>query len=112
MRIWKIGCVVVILLILSMPTFFIYTRFGLEKYELNGNKLTFNNSVYIDSGFLSASDEENLGRTIGIAIDGERTMNDYIWPLWVIEYRNDKEHNKIFVRGLMGSGGVYNKSLE
>lgn len=102
----------VILLILSIPAFFIYTRFCLDKFEMNdnGNTLIINNIIYNRSNSLSASDEENLGKTIGIAIEGKRVLSDYIWPFWVIEYKNDKEHNRIFVRGLMGSGGVYIKN--
>ena len=75
----------------------------------NGKTLIIENSIYTRSDFIASSDEENLGKTIGIAIEGKRIITDYIWPFWVIEYKNDKDHNRIFVRGLMGSGGVYIK---
>ncbi|ERI93880.1 hypothetical protein HMPREF1982_01382 [Clostridiales bacterium oral taxon 876 str. F0540] len=76
----------------------------------NGNTLIINNITYNCSNSFSPSDEEDLGKTIGIAIEGKRSFSDYIWPFWVIEYKNDKEHSRIFVRGLMESGGVYIKN--
>ena len=63
----------------------------------NGKTLIIENSIYTRSDSISISDEENLGKKIGIAIEGKRTITDYIWPLWVMEYKNDKEHNSIFV---------------
>jgi len=110
MRIQKIGLIIIVLFVLCIPTFFVYTRFCLDKYEMNGNTLTFKNSMYVRNDFSSASDEENLGQTIGIGINGKRTITDYIWPFWVIEYKNNKEHNRIFVRGLMDLGSVYEKN--
>lgn len=107
----KVILIIVILFALSIPGFFIYTRFCLSKFEMNGNGTTLiiENSIYTRSDSIAISDEENLGKTIGIAIEGKKTITDYIWPFWVMEYKNDKEHNRIFVRGLMGSGGVYIK---
>jgi hypothetical protein len=110
MKTKKIGLIIVILFILSVPSYFTYTRFCLKQYEMSGNTLIFRNSIYVLKNSLSASDEEGLGKTIGIAIDGKRTITDYIWPFWVIEYKNDKEFKRIFVQGLMGSGGVYEQN--
>ena len=109
MKIGKVILIIVILFALVIPGFFIYTRFCLSKFEMNGNgkTLVIENNIYNRSDSISISDEENLGKTIGIAVEGKRTITDYIWPFWVMEYKNDKEHNRIFVRGLMGSGGVY-----
>ncbi len=111
LKLSKAILIIVILLILSIPGFFIYTRFCLDKFEMkdNGNTLLINNITYSRSNSFSPSDEEGLGNTIGIAIEGKRSFSDYIWPFWVIEYKNDKEHSRIFIRGLMGSGGVYTK---
>jgi hypothetical protein len=111
MKIGKVILIIIILFTLAIPSFFIYTRFCLSKLEMSGNgkTLVVENNTYTRSDSISISDEENLGKTIGIAIEGKRTMADYIWPFWVMEYKNDKEHNRIFVRGLMGSGGVYIK---
>lgn len=109
MNIRKIGFVIILLLVLSVPTWFIYTRFYLDKYEMTDNTLTFKDDVYIFKNPSTASDEENLGKTIGIGIYGKRTVSDLIWPFWVIEYKDDKEHNRLYVRGLMGSGGPYKK---
>src|SRR5689334_11823242 len=110
MKPWKIGLIIGILLILCIPAFFVYTRFCLDLYKMDGNTLTFKNNIYIRSDTLSGSDEQNLGKTIGIAVEGKRTITDYIWPYWVLEYKNDEGHNRIFVRRLMDLGSVYKKS--
>ena len=112
MKIRKIGLIIVIVFSLSILTVFIYTRFYLDKYEINGDKLTFKNNIYVGKSSLSAFDEENIGKVIGIGIDGERTITDYIWPFWVMEFKDDKEHNHIFVRGLMDLGRVYEKDFK
>jgi len=78
----------------SILIYIIYCRFLLDKYIIEGNTLTFNNSIYTCKNSLSASDTENIAKTIGIGINGERTITDYIWPNWVMEYKNDKEHNR------------------
>lgn len=111
MKIGKVISIIVILCALSISGFFIYTRFCLDKFEMseNGKTLIIKNSTYTRSESMFISDEKNLEKTIGIAIEGKRTITDYIWPFWVMEYKNNKEHSRIFVRGLMGSGGVYIK---
>lgn len=109
MKVWKIGLIIAILIVLGFSTWFVYTRSFLDKYKMNGNTLTFKNSIYIRIDSSSASEEETLGKAIGIAIEGKRTISDYIWPFWVMEFKNDKEHNRIFVRGLMDLGSVYKK---
>lgn len=112
MKIGKVILIIVILFALATTGFFIYTRFCLSKFEMKGNgkTLIIENSIYTRSDYIYVSDEENLGKTVGIAIESKRTITDYIWPFWVMEYKNDKEHNRIFVRGLMGSGGLYIKN--
>jgi hypothetical protein len=77
---------------------------------MQGNTITFKSSTYVQNEIFSVTDRENLGKTIGIAVEGKRTLSDYIWPFWVMEYKNDKEHNRIFVQGLMDAGSVYNKT--
>lgn len=111
MKPWKRTALIILsLLILSIPTYFVYTRFCLDKYEMKGETLTLNNSRYVRSNSFSPADGENLGKTIGIAVYGKRTLTDYIWPFWVMEYKNDKDHDRIFVRGLMDVGSVYMKT--
>lgn len=88
---------------------FVYTRFCLPLYPMDGNTLTFHNETYVAEERWSFSDEENLGATIGIGVGKERTFADLIWPFWVVEYKGDKEHNSLYLRGLMGSGGKYTK---
>lgn len=107
MKVWKIGLIIAILIVFTISPWFVYTRFCLEKYEISGIVLTCKDSIYVRYDSLSASDEENLGKAIGIAVKGKRTISDYIWPIWVMEFKNDKEHNRIFVRGLMDLGSVY-----
>ena len=109
MKIIKICLIIFIILILSVSVWFVYTRFCLPVYIMNGNAMTYKNDTYLIKDSWSASDEENLGKTIGIGVLGNRTLTDLIWPFWVMEYENDKEHNNLFVRGLMGSGGPYRK---
>lgn len=107
MKARKIVLIIVILFVLSIPSYFIYTRFCLSQYKMSGNTLIFRNTIYVLKNSFSAADEEGLGKTLGIAVGEKRTITDYIWPFWVMEYKNDKEYKRIFVRGLMGSGGVY-----
>jgi hypothetical protein len=109
MKIWKIALFIIVLLILYIPACFIYTRFCLPQYKMDDNTLTYKENVYIRKDSLPNIDTENLGKTIGIAIYGKRTLTDYIWPFWVSEYKDDKEHNRIFVRGLMDLGSEYEK---
>jgi hypothetical protein len=88
---------------------FLYTRFCLPMYAMDGNQLTYHNETYVMEEQGSVTDEENLGGTIGIGVGKERSVTDLIWPFWVMEYKGDKEHNSLFLRGLMGSGGKYIK---
>lgn len=96
-------------LLLCILTFFIYTRFFLDAYVLKVDKLILNNNIYIQSGIVSINDEKNLGKTIGIATKGERTITDLIFPTWVIEFKNDSDHNHLMVKGLMDLGTIYIK---
>ncbi|OPX83533.1 MAG: hypothetical protein A4E53_04618 [Pelotomaculum sp. PtaB.Bin104] len=110
MKYIKISLIIVILVfVLSIPTWFIYTRFCLPVYKMEGELIFYKNDKYVMQNHSSISDEENLGNTVGIGVGKERTLTDLIWPYWVIEYKNDKEHERLFLRGLMGSGGPYTK---
>ncbi|MBC7766234.1 MAG: hypothetical protein H7Y41_07085 [Hyphomonadaceae bacterium] len=109
MKLWvKLLVTFSILVVLSIPSFFVYTRFCIDVYQIQGDALIYKNIVY------SRSDEfnhdEDLGNMIGIAKAGKRTATDYIWPIWVIEYKNDREHQRILLRGLMDTGTVYHKN--
>lgn len=109
MKPWKIVGSIVILLVLSGVLYFVNTRIWIDKYEMNGDTLVFDNNVYFRKDTLSESDTNYLGKSIGIAVDGTRSITDYIWPNWILEYKDDKKHNRIFVRGLMDLGAVYIK---
>jgi hypothetical protein len=113
---WKIVLTIFILCILSVLAWFVYTRFCLDIYQLNyGNydgdraTLTLRGVTFVENEGWTGSDTENIGKTIGIAVYKKREFADYIWPIWVIEYKGDKEHNRIFVRGLMDVGNAYTK---
>jgi hypothetical protein len=114
MKFRKIGLFFVIVFILFMPTFLIYTRVSVDKCKMsnNGDTLILKDSVYVRKNTLSAQDTENIGITIGIGIYGKGTITDYIFPNWIMEYKNDKKHNRIFVRGLMDMGSVYEKETK
>lgn len=108
MKSWKKLIVILIVpLVIYIPAFIIYTRFSLDIYINKDNTLVLKNNIYVQSGSLSITDEENVGKTIGIAIRGKRKIKEYIWPVWVREFKNDKDHNRIFVKGLMDLGRVY-----
>ncbi len=110
MKAVKIALTLVIgLPVLLFMAFFVYTRFVMDQYKMEGDSLTFGESVYTFDDTAPPDDEEQLGKTIGIAVMGERAFTDYVWPFWVMEYQNDPTHERLFVRGLMGSGGTYEK---
>ncbi len=109
MKLGKIFAILFLLLVLSIPGFFVYTRFLLEQYHGQADRLTSNTGVYVRTASLTPPDEKNIGSTIGIAIYGERTITDLIWPYWVMEFQDDKDHNCVFVQGLMDLGQAYCK---
>lgn len=110
LRIWKVILSFITLLFLIVLTWFVYTRFCLPKYEMQSDDIIiYKNNTYVLTNSISDEATEHLGKTIGIAVRGERSITDYIWPNWVIEYTNDKAHKRIFVRGLMDTGFVYEK---
>ena len=68
MKFWKkLIIVFIVLLVLCIPAFFMYTRFCLEIYKIKDNTVILKNNIYVQSGGLSITDEKNLGKTIGIA---------------------------------------------
>ncbi|GKU25229.1 hypothetical protein [Clostridium folliculivorans] len=109
MKFKKIFLIIIILIILYIPASFIYTRFCLPQYKMNDNTITYKENVYVRNDSISSFDEKNVGKAIGIAIYKKRTLTDYIWPFWVSEFKDDKEHNRIFVKGLMDLGSEYDK---
>jgi hypothetical protein len=109
MKAWKICVSILFILILIVLFYFLDTRIWIDKYKMKGDTLVFENNHYIRQSTLSESEVNNLGKTIGIAVFRKRVMTDYIWPTWIIEYKDDKEHNHIFVRGLMDLGSTFIK---
>lgn len=99
-------------IILYIPGWFIYTRFCLDRYEMKDDTIRYEEIVYLRNDSINVSGEQNIGKTIGIGVYGKRSIADLIWPFWIYEYKNDKEHNRIFVRGLMDVGSVYEKVSE
>ena len=105
----RIFVLIALIVVLSVPAWFVYTRFLTDQYHMQGSTLSFNNTLYSRKELWEPSDEQNLGNVIGIAVEGPRTITDLIWPQWVMEYQNDPDHNRVFVRGLMDLGAVYTK---
>lgn len=103
---------IILFSILYIPGWFIYTRFCLDQYEMKDNILKFEDIVYVREDSFNTSDDQNLGKTIGIGVYGKRSIADLIWPYWIYEYKDDKEHKRIFVRGLMDVGSVYEKATD
>lgn len=99
-----------VLLLLCVLGWFVYTRFLLPVYRMDGELLFYRGVTYVRQDRVPLDDEESLGRTIGIGIEGKRTITDLIWPFWVLEYQNDADHNSLYIRGLMDSGGKYVKA--
>ena len=96
-------------LLLCVLCWFMYTRFLMPIYRMDGEFLAYRGVAYVRRDHVSLEDEDDLGRTIGIGIGDKRDIGDLIWPYWVLGYQNDAAHNSLFVRGLMGSGGKYEK---
>ncbi len=111
MKLFKRGIVVLPAFLLScVLCWFVYTRFLMPIYRMDGELLTYRGVTYVRQDHVSLEDEDDLGRTIGIGVGDKRDIGDLIWPYWVLEYQNDAAHNSLFVRGLMGSGGKYVKA--
>lgn len=96
-------------IVLGICLYILKTRIWIDQYEQVGDTLVFANHVYVRTNGISDSDTKNVGKTIGIVHDGKRTLSDYLWPTWVMEYKDDQAHHRVFVRGFMDMGSVYNK---
>ncbi|NIK70508.1 hypothetical protein [Paenibacillus sp. BK720] len=105
MKTRKVWASAVILFLLAVSFYFLNTRVWVDKYEINGDAILFENNKYV----YAESDADHLGKTIGIAYSEgkKRGITDYIWPEWVYGYKGDKAHRRIFVRGLMDMGDTY-----
>ncbi|ACT04194.1 hypothetical protein [Paenibacillus sp. JDR-2] len=105
MKMRQIWVSAVILLLLAASFYFLNTRVWVDKYEIRGDTIVFEDNRYAYEG----SSADHLGKTIGIAYtEGrKRGITDYIWPEWVYAYKGDKAHKRIFVRGLMDMGDTY-----
>lgn len=78
MKILRISLVIMIIFVLSISSWFIYTRFCYPKYIMDGNTLTYKDNKYLLKDSWSESDEENLGEIIGIGVEGNRSLTDFI----------------------------------
>jgi hypothetical protein len=106
--------ILIVALIISIGVFyFLDTRIWINTYEIKDETLLFESNDYFRKDSLSESDSNNLGQKIGIAVNGKRSLTDYIWPNWIFEYKDDKNHNHVFVKGgLMEMGSVYTKQTD
>lgn len=106
-----IGIISAVVILCAALLLFFSTRIWTDLYTINtdGDTISFKNDVFVRQATSLQADSENLGSTIGIAVFSKRSITDYIWPTWVMEYEDDREHNRIFVRTLMDPGSVYVK---
>ncbi|CAM3484126.1 hypothetical protein PALU110988_24910 [Paenibacillus lupini] len=107
MKRWRIWLSVVSFALVVVLFYVLNTRVWVDKYEIRGDTIVFENNHYVYEN----SDSDKLGKPIGIAyFEGrKRGITDYIWPQWVYGYKGDKDHKRIFVRGLMDLGDTYIK---
>jgi hypothetical protein len=108
----KMRGIIVLLLIISIPTWFVGRRLLLQKYIYNGNTLVYKNIVYVYENADNVADRNNLGRQIGIAMRKDSMkifIADSFFGDTVYEFKDDKEHNRIFVHVFMDGSGAYQK---
>lgn len=110
-KVVKISIIVILLFYLSFPSYFIYRSLSLPRYIIDGNKITYKDSVYIFNKDAVQNYNDNDGKMIGIAIykDKKSSIFDLINGHSVKEYKDDKEHNRIIVTSFMGGGTIYDK---
>jgi hypothetical protein len=108
----KISLIIVTLLIISIPTWLVTKRLFLPKYVYNGNDLVYKNIVYVYENADNVADRNNLGKQIGIAMRKDSKITfiaDLFFGDTVYEFKDDKEHNRIFVNVFMDGSGAYQK---
>ncbi len=106
------GSIIVLLIIISIPTWFLTRRLLLPDYVYNGDKLIHKNDVYMLSNTDTSADRKNLGRQIGVAMREHsklRLIAESILGDTVYEFKDDKEHNRIFVHVFMDGSFTYGK---
>ncbi|KAA9003932.1 hypothetical protein F4V43_10965 [Paenibacillus spiritus] len=85
----------------------VHTRTGPDRYEKKGNLLWRDGRVYRLVDVVEDSERKSIGNTVGIAVEGRRTWTDWVFPTWIMEFKQDPGHERLFVRGLMDNGAVY-----
>jgi hypothetical protein len=119
-KVVKIVLIIVVALLVLIPSgWFVGTRFCVDRYVLSMDweTITFKDDIYTPLEEKYASEAElqqsletmnaSIGKNIGIAVPPRRSLADLVWPVWVMEYDGDRTHQKIFIRGLMDVGRVY-----
>ncbi|MBK1810733.1 hypothetical protein JHL18_08790 [Clostridium sp. YIM B02505] len=97
-------------IVLFIPLLLTYRLITLPTYiDVNGT-ITYKNNVYVAKDF-NFTDTDSVGKVIGIAIneDRKRTLIDSLLGTSIREFKNDKEHKRIYVRWLMGPDAVYER---
>ncbi|MBK1809037.1 hypothetical protein JHL18_00025 [Clostridium sp. YIM B02505] len=98
-----------LLIVLYIVSNFVYTMVYLDKYQYTSNgNILFEDSVYVYSKTLTDGDK-NMGKTIGTVKKHDGVIENYFSPTWVRELKDDKQHNKIVVRGLMDFWAIYER---
>lgn len=67
----------------------------------DGASLYFGGATYTRDNTLPTYTEQDVGRVVAIGEEGRRTLTDFIWPNWIMEFKNDKGHEHLLLRGLM-----------
>jgi hypothetical protein len=121
-KIKRVVVTVILLAVLVPAGWFFVTRFCMARYAISPDwaSITFHGDTYTPLETTCNSFEEGqaalldtnrrTGKTIGIGVFPQRTFDDLIWPVWIMECDGDTARDRIFVRGLMDAGTVYGKA--
>lgn len=109
----KMRGIIVLLIIISFPTWFLGRRLLLPKYVYSGDKLIHKNDVYVRVNTDTTADRNYLGKQIGIAVRKDSAVvfitDMFFFGESIYEFKDDREHNRIFVDISMGAESCFDK---
>lgn len=110
MKFRKKVILIICLIVLFIPSWFFYKLATLPTYRDDGKTIIYKNNIYVAKDY-NFTDTNSIGKPIGIAIYGDRKrkFSDWIFGASVKEFKNDKEHNLIYVSWFMGPEAVYER---
>lgn len=109
----KLSLIIVLLAIITIPAFFTTRRLLMPKYIYDGKTLVYKNNIYVYENADNVADRSNLGKQIGIAIQKDSKITfigDLFFGDTVYEFKDDKEHNRIFISVYMDGSGAYQRA--